>query len=223
MSVNCTSGAVIAATNSSSSAHGTRQSLGCFPSLLCESAAADNPFPLLDHMYVTGGQIANRFLRSRRPGELDGISLGRSRQSEVQAKVVLRIIAGAAPHLVDLAAIAAGDLDAGSDCRSVRSRSDTLDQDRMMCGGAVVAQQRRRSVKIIDDDIHIAVVVEVAEGAAAPEILGADGRAGPCRHVFKPAVAEIAVDDLRLPIAEMQVAAGELRVDVTVGDEDVLP
>ena len=43
------------------------------------------------------------------------------------------------------------------------------------------------------------------------------------RHVLEAPVAEIAVEQLRLPVGEVQLAVGDLRVDVAVGDEDVLP
>ena len=46
--------------------------------------------------------------------------------------------------------------------------------------------------------------------------------AGARRHVFEASVAQIAIEQPGLPIRDVQLAAGDLRIHVAVGDEDVL-
>ena len=141
----------------------------------------------------------------------------------MEAEVVLRIVTRTAHHLGDLAVAAAGDFHARPDGRAVRARTGALDQDGGIPVPAVVAQQRGRSVEVVHDDVHVAVVVEIAEGAPPAEVLRTNRGAGGGRHVGEAAVAGIAVENLRLPVREVQFPVRDLRVDVTVGDEDIHP
>ncbi len=49
--------------------------------------------------------------------------------------------------------------------------------------------------RFVDDDVDVAVVVEVAEGAAASEVGFTNGRTGSSGHVGEASVAEIAIEE----------------------------
>ena len=141
----------------------------------------------------------------------------------MEAEVALGVIARSAHDLVDLRSSAARDLHPGTDRGPVRSRADTLDQQPIVPASAFVAQQRRRTVQIVDDDVDVPVVVDIAERAAASEIWRGDGGSRRRGHVGEAAVPQVAVQQFRLAVGEVQLAARKLSVHVAVRDEDVLP
>ena len=71
------------------------------------------------------------------------------------------------------------------------------DLDPVMIGRSVVPQQRRRLVLIHDHDVEIAIVIEVAEGAAATQ-WAPQARAGlRIIQLLESPIAQIAKDDAR--------------------------
>src|SRR5436190_25862 len=48
---------------------------------------------------------------------------------------------------------------------------DRFDQDGIICVAAIVSQQLRRTVKIIDHHVDVAVVIDVAKGGATARAL----------------------------------------------------
>src|SRR6266850_8206597 len=80
-----------------------------------------------------------------------------------------------------------------------------------------------RLVDIIDNDIDIAVVIEVAEGTATTGL-----RSG-CRltqnfcDIFEFSVLQIAVNHLALFVGGLRLELVHLGIDVTVGQEEVQP
>ena len=61
----------------------------------------------------------------------------------------------------------------------------------------VVAQQRWRFVQVDDENIYVAIVVEIAECAAAAAVLRDDPRPGFGRNLLETPVPEAAEDDTR--------------------------
>ena len=121
------------------------------------------------------------------------------------------------------ACVAEGDLHPGADRRAVRFRAHALHQDRVVAAAAVVAQQRGRAVQVVHDHVHVPVVVEVPEGAPAAEVLGQDRRPRLRGDVLEAAVAQVAIEHLRLAVLEVELLVRDLGVDVAVRDEDVRP
>jgi hypothetical protein len=68
--------------------------------------------------------------------------------------------------------------------------------------GSVVAQQGGRLILIHDDDVEVAVIVEIAEGTSAADVTDIDGRAGFVSHAGKGAVAAIAKEHARASCKE---------------------
>ena len=56
-----------------------------------------------------------------------------------------------------------------------------------------------------------------------PRLAARDRRPGFRGHVLEAPVAQVPVEELRLPIGDVQLSTGQLRVDVAVGDEDIRP
>ena len=67
----------------------------------------------------------------------------------------------------------------------------------MAVAGDVVAQERRRLVHVPHEHVDVAVVVEVAEGAAAAGVDGCDTGPGLLDQLLEAAVAQIAEHQAR--------------------------
>ena len=81
----------------------------------------------------------------------------------------------------------------------------------------------RDGVDAVDGDIEVAVVVVVAEGAAAGRGVFHDARAALVGDFFEAAVAEIAVEVFVLGVFEVGFGFVDLGVDMAVGHKDVEP
>ena len=96
-------------------------------------------------------------------------------------------------------------------------------RDPVMAGPLPVLQQRRRVVHVVDDDVEIAVVVEIADGQAAADPRDLQARAGAIRHVAEPrAQVEQQLVLLAEGLAQLRVLV-DVREDVAVGEEQIEP
>ena len=59
----------------------------------------------------------------------------------------------------------------------------------MVSGGRIIAQKRRRFVAIHNDNVNVAVVVEVSEGSATALMLRGNARPGFIAQFHKSAIA----------------------------------
>src|SRR5260370_4438187 len=81
----------------------------------------------------------------------------------------------------------------------------------------------REIVDGVDDEVESAVVVEIAEGAAARGDGNGDAGAGVVRNVSEVAVAEIFVEQLALRVAGFGLELLDFGIHVAVADENVGP
>ena len=148
----------------------------------------------------------------------------------MEAEVVLREVAAAAADFIDLASAASVLLELSSDASFARPMPVRFDfvpsnftliqllpevgSQRSSCGEAVDG---------VDDDVDVAVVVEVSEGAAAAS--GGRGDAGAALRgdLFEPSVAQVAVEVLVLGIWGFDVQLFDLGIDVAVAEQNVGP
>src|SRR5262249_59221835 len=100
-------------------------------------------------------------------GNLEGVEGGGAAETEVDWRVVLREVAAAAMNLVGLRHAAGGELDARADREAIALGARQFEADPMAAGHAGITQNHRAALQILDDDVHIAVVEEVADGEAA--------------------------------------------------------
>ena len=81
----------------------------------------------------------------------------------------------------------------------------------------------RRVVDAVDEHVHVAIVIEIAESAAARGRRLQNSRPGVVGHVREPAVAQVAVEHLALPVALLVVGLSHFRVHVAVHRQNVRP
>src|SRR6266446_4519687 len=126
----------------------------------------------------------------------------------MKTEVVLGIVARTAHHLVDAITTPGGHSDARANRASIRARSNQFDDQRPVLAVAIMAQQRRRRIEIVNHHFNLAVVVEIAESAAARNALRRNSGPRPAGDVFKTTVATIAIQQAGLLIGEVQLAPG---------------
>src|SRR6266851_5470037 len=113
--------------------------------------------------------------------------------------------------------------DACADAAAIGFCADGFDFDPIVAGARIAAQKLGKIVDGVDDDVEIAVVVEVAEGAAARGDGRRDAGTGVVGNVVEAAVAEIFVKQLALRVAGFGLELLDLGIDVAVAEEDVRP
>src|SRR5262249_13698522 len=123
-----------------------------------------------DDQLIRAGAL-DRLPRAARPGHFDPLGAGARSEADEDPQIVLRAEAAAAADLVDQ--LAAGDLnrDPRADRAAVRSRAFELHLQTVVRWCGAIAQQRRAIVHIVDDDVLLAGVEQVAERGAARRAL----------------------------------------------------
>ena len=116
------------------------------------------------------------------------------------AQVALREVAAAAPHLGDLAPSSSAQDDARSDSVAVGDGADRANRNPVIPVAPIVPQQGGRIVLIIDDDVQIAVVVEIAERNPASGAAQLEPGTGDRSDVFEDGVAGVVVKQIPLAI-----------------------
>src|SRR5271157_212109 len=114
-------------------------------------------------------------------------------------------------------------LDARANGAAVRLDADALDLDPVVVEARVSAHELRQAVHGVDDEIDIAVVVVVAEGAATVGVRNGDARSAILCDFAEAAVVQITVEQFLLGIAGLGGELFDFGIDVAVADEDVGP
>src|SRR2546430_4129252 len=106
------------------------------------------------------------------------LNVHRSRRSkaEVQPRIIAREKAGLAKHRLRLSLPAVMNHDASAYGAAIRFYAFQLNFNPVGLSREVVSEQRRRLIEIDDDDVHITIVIEIAEGAAAAAMGRPDAR-----------------------------------------------
>src|SRR5260370_27438899 len=116
----------------------------------------------------------------------------------MEAEIVLRIITGPAQNLIHLRSPPRGHTNSRSDGAAIGARSDALDDQPVVPVAAVIPEQRRRGIDVVDDDIDVAVIVDVAEGTTPADSRGENTRSRFRGYIFEAPVAEIAIKEFLL-------------------------
>src|SRR5229473_3114309 len=113
--------------------------------------------------------------------------------------------------------------DACADAAAIGFCADGFDFDPIVAGARIAAQKLGKIVDGVDDDIEVAVIVEVAEGAAARGDRRGDARPGVVGNIIEAPVAQILVKQLALRVAGFGLELLDFRIDVAVANENVGP
>src|SRR5437660_3531025 len=194
-----------------------------------ELLGADDAFALFDEDDLIGLDVFQRFDEAAGPADfekLDGFGFA---DAEVEAQIVLRKIATAAADFVDLGmeTFFAGEMrdafDARADAAAIGFCANGFDFDPVVCGAGIAAQKLRKIVDGVDDHVEVAVIVEVAESAAARSDGHGDSGAGIVGNIVEAAVAQILVEQLALRVTCFGLELLDFGIDVAVADKNVGP
>src|SRR3982074_2885167 len=108
----------------------------------------------------------------------------------MQAKVILGHVTGTAHYLIDLRMLAGNHSHASANGAAIGLGTDALDLQPVVLRAAVIAEQRGRLIHVDHCDVHIAVVVEIAEGSPAAAVRLSHARSGAGGNIHKAPVAE---------------------------------
>ena len=123
-------------------------------------------------------------------------------EPDVHARVVGRRVAAVAPRPPPEALpVAADNLDPRAEHVAGRCPCESQ-SDPMMAVGDLVDEQPSPAVVVGDEDVHVAVVVDVAEGRPAAHLRRCERGAGAIRHVGETPVGEIAEQLVALCVRE---------------------
>src|SRR5207245_1141665 len=167
-----------------------------------ELLGADDAFAFLDEDDLVGLDVFEGFDEAAGPADFEELDVFRFADAKVHAQIVLRKIAAAATHFVDLRmqALLARKMrdtfDARADAAAIGFRADGFDFDPVVGGAGIATQQLRKIVDGIDDDVEVAVIVEVAEGASARGDRRGNSGASVIGNIFEAPVAQIFVEQL---------------------------
>src|SRR5262245_29653398 len=167
--------------------------------------------------------VAPHFLVAVRPADLHTTDPRRLPETCFDAKIILRVVAAAAAHLAHQRRRADDDADAGADGGAVRGGADELELGPRRRWARVETVEIRRFVYVVDRNVDVAVVVDVAERGAAPGVRCGDRWPEPLRQILESPVAQVAIDDLPLLIRRLGLDLLDLRVDVAIDQEQIEP
>ena len=135
----------------------------------------------------------------------------------MQPEVILREKTTAASNLLDLTQIAGDNPDPRSNPISIAPGADGLDQDGIRGVAAVVPQQLRCAIKIIDQHVDIAIIIYIAKSGAPADPRFQEWGARLRGYLGEGSVAIVLVK--QLPLAVWL----SLRVGVAISDQQVDP
>jgi hypothetical protein len=159
-----------------------------------EGASPYDAYAFPDGDKLTGGKGGVFLDEPEGPMDLNVCGCRRA-EAEVQPGIAGGKITGLTQNFLGLHFAAVVSQDTRPNGAAVALNSLKTDLDPMVAGRSVVAQQRRRFIDVHDQDIHIAIVVEVAEGNAAAAVAGDDTGTSFRTQLSEGALASIAKQD----------------------------
>src|SRR5438552_10749179 len=166
-----------------------------------------------------GRQVLKSLAQSRGPAYLQDIDACRRAQPEVQHELVLAHVARAGLYLGDRSAARHRDRRARAHCASVALRPLQGQAEPVIAVPALVEQDQRRVIHVVDNQIQVAVVIQVRVGAAAAAPLPREARLEP--YLPERAVAEVLEKQDALPVLRVQGIPINLRIDMPIDHVDV--
>src|SRR4051794_33884272 len=147
----------------------------------------------------------------------------------MDAQIALGEITAPAPHLVNLLVRFSLSrnfghaFNPGPDTAPVGFGPDGADLNPIVTSMRVAAQKLRNIVYGVDDDIDIAVIIEIPKSTATRGRWSGDACTSLQRNILESTVAQIFVQQLSLRIPRFGLQLPDLGIDMPVADQDVGP
>ena len=158
-----------------------------------------------------------------RPDDFDLVEGARFAEAEVQVQVALGEVTAAAANLLELLLRAGGDADARVEGEAIVGGAFEGETYPVIGGVGFGFEDHGAADEVFDDEIENAAVEEIADGEASADLGDEDGFAGGGAHLAEGSVVLIDVDELWFLIGDAGLGVFDLRVDVAVDEDEVLP
>src|SRR5215470_16294446 len=185
-----------------------------------ETFAGNHPgaFPYRDELI--GGLALDDFVSAGGPVNFD-VCLRVGTQPEVQSRIIGGIETRLAEYRLGLRLSSVVHDNSCSDRAAIRFHALQFYLEPVLFPFEVVAQQGGRFVQVNDEDVHIAVIVEVPKSAAAATMRGGYSRAGSIRQLLKLPFSEIAKYGARRFVGILRQFLLHLRVHAACHHEQI--
>src|ERR1700737_4970992 len=137
----------------------------------------------------------------------------------MQTRIVARIIAGLAEQRLRLHFVAVVDQDSGSNRAAVGFHALQLHLQPVLLDRRVVSQKRGRLIQVDDQNVQVAVIVEVSEGTSTAAVRHRDSFTSLRLQLFKSTVPQIAKQHSWSLVWILWQLAFDFRID-TAGNEE---
>src|SRR4030095_4330190 len=125
---------------------------------------------------LVSGHIAESLAAAARPRHFDTLSTFALPQTKVRAQVTLRQIAARARNLPNLGNSSRPQLDASTHRIAIASGAHELEHDKMMTRVALIAEQQGWIAVVGDNNVEVAIVVEVGKRGSTPGVWSRESR-----------------------------------------------
>ena len=144
-------------------------------------------------------------------------------EAEVKAEVVLGEVAATAAEFVGLDERAGGDADAGVECEPVVTGALEREAEPVVVRAGLRTKNHGCALEVFDDQFHVAVVEEITNGEAATDLGRLYGWSCLLAEIGEGAVVLVAEEHGGLTIFDAGPCGVDLRVDVSVDEEEIDP
>jgi hypothetical protein len=122
-----------------------------------------------DYIGAIGLQIVEALAAAVGPGDLEGVGLGDCAEAEAERELDLGEVAAGGLEVAVADGSSGRELDTGPRGAGVGARTCQDDAEPAMAGGPVVAQEEWRASELDEDEVQVAVTLDVAVGGASPD------------------------------------------------------
>ena len=154
---------------------------------------------------LVDGHVGQSIDLAARPGDFQGFDLRALAQTEVNSRIAGRHVAHAAFGLLDVHEAFGSQLQRSADAVAIRFGADQQNFQPVIRVAAVVAQEFRIIAAIVDDDVDVAVVVEISGSKAAANDGTHEIWAERLGNFLELAFAQVAKHQQRLFVSDLAV------------------
>src|ERR1035441_3417427 len=181
---------------------------------------ADHAGTLADDHQLADSHFGNFFDRSVGPANLQA-GRGRGAQPEMQPAIVDGKIRGLGEHCLHLPALPIRGHHLGANRTTVGGNANQQDLQPVIRPGDVIAQQRRRLVEIDNQNVDVAVVIEIAESHSPAAMRLGDAGPRQTAQFFEFAVSQIAKNHAGRLVGGIRRLPLHFGIDHAGGEEEV--
>ena|SRR5438876_12175476 len=119
----------------------------------------------------------------------------------MESQITLRDVTVATAHFVHLGQIPGDNFHSGADAVTITLHANSFDQHGIISVATIVAQQLRPTIQVVDDNVNVAIIIDVAEDGAPSYTLLEKRSTELLCHFGKRSITIILVNKIALAIA----------------------